>query len=208
MSFLIFLKQLYQLLSFFSMFTVGWILNYSCGNMKKGDYMADLLLVTLLVLLCAEAGSFHNNISVIASLPHWRIPAITLMIILSIYLYIRYLNILKKMDHQQAKILLLFSLVSMIIGMLVPYHKTGHAFSSSWHLLLTLSSIISAYLFQLIYLSELFLKNSQQFIKGCWLLLIGCCLAAVIIIRCDAISSLSEIIVLAELLLFVRINEK
>lgn len=175
-------------------------------TMYTGDKMTDLLLIVIIALLAGQADLFKENISVAAAKPPLRLIAIIAISIAAIYLFIRYIPLVKRMEHKKAKYLLYISLASMIGGMFVPYYKLSHPLISSLHLALTLFSVISLFCFQLAFMAELRIKNVRQFNKVSRIMLIYMWVVSMIILTFNAINGLCEIITLAYLLLFVRMN--
>lgn len=168
--------------------------------------MADLIFIVIITLLAAQADLFKENISVVAGRPALRLITVLAVIALAIYLFMDYRPLVKKMDHKKAKYFLCFSLISMIIGMLFPYYKFTHPIISSLHLILTLLSVMSLICFQLVLLAEQRIKNDRQFIRNSRTMLVFMGIIAMVILTFNAINGLSEIIMLIDLLLFVRMN--
>lgn len=154
------------------------------------------------MLLASRANLFTENLSVVAAMPHYRF-----ITILTIGLFVFYL--FRKMlffnQHPAYPHLLAASALLMIVGMFFPYHQ-GASLTGSLHLFLTLSSVATLLIAQIIDMYECSLITPPLALKLRRLLFFTLFLMSISIMKSGAINAISELILIAFDLLYIKLR--
>ncbi len=165
--------------------------------------MISVFFLAMFTVLATRANLFTENLSVVAALPHYRFITILTIELFAVYLYRKMLFF---NQHPAYPHLLIASAITMITGMLFfPYHKDV-SLDSRIHLFLTLSSVITLLIAQIIDIYECSLIQPHFAFVLRSLLFLALFLMGLAIMKSGAINSLSELILIAFDLLYIKLR--